>query len=66
MPDRPDPKNVRLITDAISHGLREVHNLRLLPKADDMEGAAFDRSAREDLERFERAHKALKAEESER
>lgn len=66
MPDRPDPKNVRLITDAISRGLREVHSLRLVPLAEDIEEPAFDRSAREDLERFERAHKALKAEESER
>jgi hypothetical protein len=62
----PDKPNIRLVVDGVARGLKHVYVPRALPLPEDDEGTAFDRSAREVLERFERAHDAIKAEESDR
>jgi hypothetical protein len=61
-----DKPNIRLVTDAVTFGLRKLHPPKFAPMPEDDEGTAFDRQARDVLERFERAHDAIKAEESDR
>lgn len=62
----PDKSNVRLISDAVARGLKHVYVPRSVPLPEDDDGTDFDRQAREVLERFERTHEAIKAEEAER
>jgi len=63
----PDRTKLRVIPGALSHGTGTLYVPRIpTPLPEDDEGTIFDRSARDVLERFERAHELTKAEEGDR